>query len=172
MRYLTGIISTILVFVIPFLVSAQKKPVVTTEKKETADALNSSILNGLKFRNVGPAITSGRIGDIAVNPKNFNEYYLAVASGGVWKTTNAGLTFTPLFDKEGSYSIGCVTIDPNNTSIVWVGSGENNNQRSVAYGDGVYKSEDGGTSWKNMGLKNSEHIGNIVIDPTNSDVVY
>src|SRR5205085_828556 len=139
---------------------------------EAADALTSSILNGLRFRSIGPAITSGRIADIAVNPNNFNEYYVAAAAGGVWKTTNAGLTFTPLFDGEGSYSIGCVTIDPNNTNVIWVGSGENNNQRSVDYGDGVYKSEDGGASWKNVGLKNSEHIGNIVVDPSNSDIVY
>ncbi len=149
---------------------AQKKTA-EPEKKES-DPLTSSILSGLKFRSVGPAITSGRIGDLAVNPNNKKEYYVAVASGGVWKTTNAGLTYTPVFDNEGSYSIGCVTIDPNNTNVVWVGSGENNNQRSVAYGDGVYKSEDGGKSWKNVGLKNSEHIGRIVVDPTNSDIVY
>ncbi len=171
MRSFSHYISMVLVFAIPLIGISQKKPS-ATESKEPADALNSSVLSGLKFRNVGPAITSGRIGDLAVNPKNFNEYYVAVASGGVWKTTNAGLTFTPLFDKEGSYSIGCVTIDPNNTNIIWVGSGENNNQRSVAYGDGVYKSEDGGATWKNVGLKNSEHIGNIIVDPSNSNVVY
>ncbi len=145
---------------------------VTVFAQKKDEGLSSGTFSGLKFRNVGPAITSGRIADLAVNPKNFNEYYVAVAAGGVWKTTNAGLTFTPLFDKEGSYSIGCVTIDPNNTNVVWVGSGENNNQRSVNYGDGVYKSEDGGKRWKNMGLKNSEHIGKIVIDPSNSDIVY
>jgi hypothetical protein len=137
------------------------------QKKE--EALSSTTFNGLKFRNVGPSITSGRVADIAVNPKNFNEYYVAAAAGGVWKTTNAGLTFTPLFDKEGSYSIGCVTIDPNNSNVVWVGSGENNNQSVVGYGDGLYKSEDAGKSWKNVGLKNSEHIGKIVVDPNNSD---
>jgi photosystem II stability/assembly factor-like uncharacterized protein len=172
MRYLTGLISCLLVLTFPPASSAQKKPAAPPEKKEAADALTSSILNGLRFRNIGPAITSGRIADIAVNPKNFNEYYVAAAAGGVWKTTNAGLTFTPLFDKEGSYSIGCVAIDPNNTNVIWVGSGENNNQRSVDYGDGVYKSEDGGATWKNVGLKNSEHIGNIVVDPSNPDIVY
>jgi photosystem II stability/assembly factor-like uncharacterized protein len=130
------------------------------------------LLNGLKFRNVGPAITSGRIIDLAVNPYNSNEYYVASAAGGVWKTTNAGITYNPVFEHEGSYSIGCVTIDPNNTNIVWVGTGENNNQRSVDYGDGVYRSDDGGKTWKNMGLKSSEHIGRIVIDPTNSNTVY
>ncbi len=129
-------------------------------------------LSGLKFRNVGPALTSGRISDFAVNPNNPKEYYVAVSSGGVWKTTNAGVTFTPVFDKEGSYSIGCITMDPNNSSIIWVGTGENNNQRSVAYGDGVYKSIDGGKSWKKMGLDNSEHIGKIIVQPNNSNVVY
>lgn len=90
----------------------------------------------------------------------------------MWKTTNKGLTFSPIFDGEGSYSIGCVSLDPNNASTVWVGTGENNNQRSVAYGDGVYKSEDGGKSWKNMGLKNSEHIAEIVVDPSDANIVY
>ncbi|MCE3283744.1 MAG: glycosyl hydrolase repeat-containing protein, partial [Chitinophagaceae bacterium] len=171
MRILLAIAGIAMLAINPLSGYSQKKPAAIDPKKET-DALSSSVLNGLRFRSVGPAITSGRIGDIAVNPDNFNEYYVAVASGGVWKTTNAGLTFTPVFDKEGSYSIGCVTMDPSNSSVIWVGSGENNNQRSVAYGDGVYKSEDGGATWKNVGLKNSEHIGRIVVDPSNSDVVY
>src|SRR5690606_20654710 len=106
----------------------------------------SSLVSGLNFRCIGPAKTSGRIADIAVNPNNQNEYYVAVASGGVWKTVNHGVTYEPVFDSEGSYSIGCVTIDPVNTNTVWVGTGENNNQRSVGYGDGVYKSMDGGKS--------------------------
>jgi len=125
-----------------------------------------------KFREVGPALTSGRISDLAVNPNNFSEFYVGVASGGVWKTTNGGLSFDPIFDDQGSFSIGCVTLDPTNPNVVWVGTGENNNQRSVAYGDGVYKSIDGGASWKNMGLKKSEHIGMIKVDPRNPDVVY
>ncbi len=129
-------------------------------------------LSGLKFRCVGPAIASGRIADIAVNPSNPFEYYVAVASGGVWKTVNAGTTYQPIFDSQASYSIGCVTIDPNNHNTIWVGSGENNNQRSVAYGDGIYKSNDRGKTWKNVGLKNSEHIAKIIVDPNNSDVVY
>ncbi|MBL4657885.1 MAG: glycosyl hydrolase, partial [Flavobacteriales bacterium] len=132
----------------------------------------SSTFSGLKFRSIGPALTSGRIGDIAVNPNKTSEYYVAVASGGVWKTTNAGNTYNPIFDGEGSYSIGCVTIDPGNEHVVWVGTGENNNQRSVAYGDGIYKSVDGGKSWENKGLKTSEHIGKIIVDPRNSAVVY
>ena len=139
------------------------------QKKEPLDEIS---LSALKWRSIGPALTSGRISDLAVNPNNPFEYYVAVASGGVWKTSNWGVDYTPIFDNESSYSIGCITIDPNNPNTVWVGTGENNNQRSVAYGDGIYKSLDGGKSWKNMGLKNSEHIGNIIVHPENSDVVY
>ena len=129
-------------------------------------------LGALKFRSIGPATHSGRIADLAINPKNHAQYYVAVASGGVWKTNNAGTTYSPIFDGEGSYSIGCLRLDPNNEHTLWVGTGENNNQRSVAYGDGIYKSEDGGKSFKNMGLKTSEHIGMIQVDPRNSNVVY
>ena len=158
----------ILLFSICFFSAfAQKK-----DKNASDYWLQSKQISGLKFRNIGPALTSGRIADIAVNPNNFNEYYLAVASGGVWKTTNHGVTYTPIFDGQGSYSIGCITLDPNQPSTVWVGTGENNNQRSVGYGDGVYKSIDGGKSWKHMGLKESEHISKIIVDPRNSDVVY
>jgi photosystem II stability/assembly factor-like uncharacterized protein len=144
---------------------------INAQKKEATD-LNSSDISVLKFRELGPALMSGRIADLAVNPNDHSEFYIAVASGGVWKTQNSGISFTPIFDSQSSYSIGCVTIDPNNSNVVWVGSGENNNQRSVAYGDGVYKSLDGGKSWSNMGLKSSEHIGMIKVDPRNSDIVY
>ncbi|MGB0391962.1 MAG: WD40/YVTN/BNR-like repeat-containing protein [Salibacteraceae bacterium] len=134
--------------------------------------LEKADLSVFKFREIGPAMTSGRLVDMAVNPENTSEYYVASASGGVWKTTNAGVTFSPIFDGQGSYSIGCVTLDPNNPYTVWVGTGENNNQRSVAYGDGVYRSRDGGKSWDKMGFENSEHIGMIKVDPRNSDVIY
>ncbi|MCK7590976.1 glycosyl hydrolase [Subsaxibacter sp. CAU 1640] len=147
---------------------SQKK----NSKNEDKQALDTINISGLKWRSIGPALTSGRISDIAVNPNNPYEYYVASAAGGVWKTVNAGNEYTPIFDGEGSFSIGCVTIDPNNSNVVWVGTGENNNQRSVNYGDGVYKSTDAGVSWKNMGLKTSEHIGRIVVHPDNSDVVY
>ena len=134
--------------------------------------LTSGQISGLDFRCIGPALTSGRVVDLAVNPDNHNEYYVGVASGGVWKTTNHGVSFQPIFDNEASYSVGCITMDPNQSSTLWVGSGENNNQRSVAYGDGVYKSVDAGRSWKNMGLKESEHISKIIVHPDNSDVIY
>lgn len=129
-------------------------------------------LANLRFRSIGPALLSGRIVGLAVHPQDRSHYFVAVASGGVWKTDNAGVSWKPIFDNEGSYSIGCVVLDPKDPNTVWVGTGENNSQRSVGYGDGVYKSVDGGKSWTNLGLKDSQHIGKIVIDPRNSDTVY
>lgn len=131
-----------------------------------------SIFNGMKFRSIGPGFMSGRIADIKIHPKDESIWYVAVGSGGVWKTENAGVTWKPIFDNEGSYSIGCVTIDPNNPHVVWVGTGENVGGRHMGYGDGIYKSSDGGNSWKNMGLKASEHISEIEIHPENSDVIW
>src|SRR5206468_2729656 len=139
-----------------------------TEKAEDKSPWKADTFKGLELRNIGPALTSGRIVDIAIDTKNPGVYYLASASGGVWKTINNGTTWSPIFDDQGSYSIGCVTIDPNDSLTVWVGSGENNSQRSVGYGDGLYKSTDGGKSWEKVGLKNSEHISKIVIDPKDS----
>lgn len=140
------------------------------ENKDTTK--NTSVVGGLKFRSIGPAFTSGRIADFAVNPNDHNEWFVAVASGHIWKTTNNGTTFEPVFDNYGAYSIGCITIDPTNSNVVWAGTGERNSQRVLGYGDGVYKSLDGGKTWKNMGLKNSRQIGGVVVDPQNPDIVY
>jgi photosystem II stability/assembly factor-like uncharacterized protein len=160
----------------PWAVAATKSKTPTKTATKAPDksepGLNADTLAGLELRSIGPALTSGRVADFAVEPGNRKRYYVAVASGGVWKTTNAGTTWKAVFDGEGSYSIGAIALDPKNPSVVWVGTGENNSQRSVAYGDGVYKSEDGGGSWTNLGLKTSEHIGRILIDPRNSNVVY
>ena len=135
-------------------------------------AWDSDDFSALAFRSIGPALASGRIADFAVDPSDPTHYYVGVCSGGVWETWNAGVTFTPIFDDEGSFSIGCVAIAPSRPEIVWVGSGENNSQRSVPYGDGVYKSLDGGQTWQNMGLERSLHIGKIIVHPTDPDVVY
>ncbi len=134
--------------------------------------MSSPTFNGLKIRSIGPAFTSGRVIGFAVDPNNAARYFVAAASGGVWKTINNGTTWTPVFDREGSYSIGAIALDPKNPLTVWVGTGENNSQRSVSYGNGVYRSDDGGKTWKNVGLKTSEHIGRIVIDPKDSNTVY
>ena len=141
-------------------------------KEEKKGGMTADTFSGLKFRSIGPAVSSGRVMSIAVNPKNKVEYYVGVASGGVWKTVNDGTTWTAVFDDQGSYSIGWVALDPNDSSVVWVGTGESNSQRSVSYGDGIYRSDDGGKNWQNLGLKKSEHVGRVVIDPRDSKVVY
>ena len=142
------------------------------EKPPVKGGWNADTFKGLELRSLGPAVTSGRVLDIAVDSKMPSRWFVASADGGVWRTTNAGTSFQPVFDGEGSHSIGCVTIDPHDPFVVWVGTGENNSQRSVAYGDGVYRSQDGGESWTNMGLKSSEHIAKILVDPRDSRVVY
>lgn len=142
------------------------------ERAKGDSLITTSLVSGLKFRSIGPAWASGRIADFAVNPSNLSEYYAAVASGNVWKTENNGTTWKPIFDSYGAYAIGVIRIDPNNHNVVWVGTGEDNHQRALGYGDGVYKSVDGGKSFKNMGLKESRQIGGIVIDPRNSDIVF
>src|SRR5262245_47633869 len=142
------------------------------EEGRTRDPMSSPTFNGLRFRSIGPAFTSGRVIGFAVDPNNAARYYVASASGGVWKTVNNGTTWTPVFDREGSYSIGWIVLDPKNPLTVWVGTGENNSQRSVSYGNGVYRSDDGGKTWRNMGLRASEHIGRIAIDPKDSNIVY
>lgn len=128
--------------------------------------------SGLKLRNVGPAFTSGRIADIAIHPDNENVWYVAVGSGGVWKTTNSGTTWKPIFDSQKSFSIGSIAIDPNNPHTIWVGTGENVGGRHVAFGDGIYVSHDDGASWKNMGLKDSEHLSTIIVHPEDSNIVW
>lgn len=135
-------------------------------------AISDTTFQGIKIRNIGPAFMSGRIADIAIHPEHENTWYVAVGSGGVWKTKNAGVTWKPIFDSEVSYSIGCITIDHLNPNRIWVGSGENVGGRHIGYGDGIYLSQDGGAKWKNMGLKESQHISKIVVHPENSDVIW
>ncbi len=127
---------------------------------------------GLTLRSIGPALMGGRISDIEIHPTKSSTWYVAAGSGGLWKTINAGTTWKPIFDSQVSYSIGDIAIDPNNPDVIWIGSGENVSGRHVAWGDGVYKSTDAGKTWTNMGLKQSEHIGKILVDPRDSNVVY
>ncbi len=148
------------------------KPGARKTAPEKQSLVTSEVLSGLVFRNIGPAIMSGRISDIVIHPKRKSTWYVAAGSGGVWKTENGGTTWTPVFDGQSSYSIGCISLDPVNPEIVWVGTGENVSGRHVGYGDGVYKSLNGGKTWANVGLKNSEHIARILIDPRDPAVVY
>jgi photosystem II stability/assembly factor-like uncharacterized protein len=128
--------------------------------------------DGLRLRGIGPALMSGRIADVAIDPARPSTWYVAVGSGGVWKTVNAGTTWTPLFDEQPSYSIGCVTLDPQDPSVVWVGTGEDVGGRHVGFGDGVYRSRDAGATWENLGLRDSQHVARILVHPKKPDVVW
>ncbi|HKP27964.1 MAG TPA: hypothetical protein VJU15_01085, partial [Gemmatimonadales bacterium] len=170
MRFVPQYAAALVLGFLPSSLAAQRPA--AAPAADTANRITSGTLSGLRFRSLGPALTSGRIIDIAIHPSNKSTWYIAAASGGVWKTVNAGTTWTPVFEEQGSYSIGALAIDPKDPLTVWVGTGENNSQRSVGYGDGVYKSTDGGRTWTNTGLKLSGNIGRIAIDPRNSAVVY
>lgn len=138
------------------------------QDKPTWDSLS---LSAAKFRSVGPSFMTGRIADVVIDPADESHWYVGVASGGVWETKNAGVTFQPIFDKQKVYSIGCITLDPTSRNL-WVGSGENVGGRHISFGDGIYLSKDGGKTWKNMGLKESNHISKIIVHPTNADIVW
>ncbi len=143
-----------------------------TAQKKDNNPMSEATFKNLKLRNVGPAFTSGRIADIAIHPNDDNVWYVAVGSGGVWKTENAGTTWQPIFDDQPSYSTGCITLDPSNPHTVWLGTGENVGGRHVGFGDGIYRSPDDGKTWTNMGLKKSEHISKIIVHPDNSNIIW
>ena len=157
--------------ILTFIISLLLITSALSQDKEKA-IFSSETFSGLELRSIGPSFKSGRIADIAIHPENNNIWYVAVGSGGVWKTANSGTTFTPIFDDQPVYSIGCVTIDPRNPHTIWVGTGENVGGRHVGYGDGIYRSKDGGSSWENMGLKESQHISKIIVHPDHSDVIW
>jgi photosystem II stability/assembly factor-like uncharacterized protein len=138
------------------------------QKRATVDSIT---ISAAQFRSVGPAFMTGRISDVVIDPADESHWYVGVGSGGVWETKNAGVTFKPIFDKQKVYSIGCITLDANSRNL-WVGSGENVGGRHISFGDGIYLSKDGGRTWKNMGLKSSNHISKIVVHPTNPDMVW
>lgn len=139
---------------------------------QEAGLLSEATFKGITLRNIGPAVRSGRVADLVIHPQDESTWYVAVGSGGVWKTTNAGTTFEPIFDDEGSYSIGALALDPEDRNTVWVGTGEHGGGRHFGFGDGVYKSTNGGKTWTNMGLEDSQHIGKIIVHPDNPNVVY
>ncbi|MFA0963969.1 glycosyl hydrolase [Roseivirga sp. BDSF3-8] len=143
-----------------------------SQSSSSGGDMPDSVFNGIKFRSIGPAFMSGRIADLAIDPNDESTWYVAVGSGGVWKTDNAGVTWDDVFADQPSYSIGTITIDPNDSKTIWVGTGEDVGGRHMGFGDGVYLSRDGGNTWKNMGLQDSEHIAQIIVHPENSDVVW
>jgi photosystem II stability/assembly factor-like uncharacterized protein len=152
--------------------AAQSQPP-TTMRSTAAVVADAEAIAGLGARNIGSATMSGRIAALdAVHEGNRLTIYVGSASGGVWKSTNGGTTYKPVFDKEPVQSIGAVTVDPNNSKVVWVGTGESWTRNSVSIGNGIYKSTDGGESWTNMGLKDTERIVKILVDPANSNTVY
>ncbi|WP_438728099.1 VPS10 domain-containing protein [Parasphingorhabdus sp. DH2-15] len=155
---------------IPSHSSAQSSQ--TSSEAEDQPPLSSPTFDAFKLRNIGPAFMSGRIADIAIVQDDPATWYVAVGSGGVWKTQNAGTTWVSLFDGQGSYSIGALGLDPSDPSTIWVGTGENNGGRHIGYGDGIYKSNDGGKSWTKMGLEASEHISKIIVHPDDPNTVW
>ncbi len=148
----------LILLVAALLVSGLSTGVLARESDEAKSRLNVDTFKGLELRNIGPAFKSGRIADLVIHPEDESVRYVAVASGGIWKTVNAGTTWKPVFDDQASYSIGCLATDPGNPNVIWAGTGEDVGGRHVAYGDGIYRTDDGGKNWQNMGLKNSEHI--------------
>jgi photosystem II stability/assembly factor-like uncharacterized protein len=137
-----------------------------------ADRLRPEVFQRLALRSIGPTLTTGRVSNVEVDPKNSSVYYAATSVGGLWKSKNRGVTWMPIFDTGGSFNMCCVVIDPRDSNVLWLGTGENSNPRSSMYGDGIYKSTDAGKTWAHVGLETSEHIGRILIDPRNSNVVY
>jgi photosystem II stability/assembly factor-like uncharacterized protein len=135
-------------------------------------AMTADALKAIQLRSIGPTVSSGRVVDVAIDPKNPSVWYVASAFGGLWKTANRGVTFTPIFDEGPSFTLCCVVIDPKDSNVVWLGTGENASQRSAHFGDGVYKSTDAGKTWKRVGLAASEHIGKIVIHPVQTNTVF
>lgn len=146
-----------------FLIFLYTTTISVAQKKVSLDSVS---IAAAQFRSVGPAFMTGRISDVVIDPADENHWYVGVGSGGVWETKNAGVTFKPIFDKQKVYSIGCITLDPH-TRNLWVGSGENVGGRHISFGDGIYLSKDGGKTWKNKGLKYSNHISKIIVHPTN-----
>jgi len=168
-RFASRIGITVLTFLVLFIFTFAA---VEAAQKEGSQSEYDVLVNSLKMRNIGPAIMGGRVVDFAVVNSNTSIMYAAIGPSGVWKSVNSGTTWEPAFDQEGSVAVGAVAVSQSHPDIVWVGTGEGTSRNSVGIGDGVYKSEDGGKTWQNMGLENTRHISRIKIDPANPDIVY
>ncbi|HMG36165.1 MAG TPA: hypothetical protein VKM94_19670 [Blastocatellia bacterium] len=146
----------------------------TDDKKSDTDSssVDPKVFERLEWRSIGPCNMGGRVADVEGVPGNPNIVYVGTASGGVFKTINGGTTWTPIFERQGTISVGDIAVQANNPDVVWVGTGESNTRNSVSFGDGVYRSNDGGKTWQHMGLRDTQYISRVVIHPTNPDIVY
>ncbi len=134
--------------------------------------ITSQLIQELRFRSIGPAVTGGRIHDVEVLPSDPSTIYLATASGGIWKSTNKGTTWTPIFERQAVSTFGVVAVAPSNSDIIWAGTGGQNNRQSTSWGNGVYRSTDGGATWTHLGLEDTRHIGAVAVHPTDPDIAY
>src|SRR5579863_2234861 len=162
------------VFVVALAVLVASAYASARQSANGSDRLTAAAFENLQLRNIGPGLVTGRVVDVVMDAKNPDTWFVASAFGGLWKTNSRGIQWSEVFpnEDEGTFSMCCVVMDPKDSNVVWIGTGERNSQRSAHFGDGVYKSTDGGTTWKHMGLETSEHIGKILIDPRNSNVVW
>src|SRR5215813_3386232 len=144
----------------------------TPTPSPTPPKLTDVLFKNLKARSIGPAVMGGRVSDIAIDPHNPFVFYVGLGHGGVFKTNDNGITFEPIFDKEPVLSIGALAVGPSDSDVIWAGTGEANDRNSSDWGDGVYRSTDGGGTWQNVGLKSSRSIARIVVDPKKPDVAY
>ena len=163
---------TFFTFILALLIQFAFHSSVHAAETESDEEKKPGPYEGLKWRNIGPAFMSGRIADIDWDPTDNSVWYVGVGSGGVWKTINAGVTWTPIFDKQTAYSIGNVTVDPSNPHRIWVGTGEDVGGRHVGFGDGIYRSDDAGKTWVKKGLEESQHISTILVHPDDSNTVW
>src|SRR5438105_4271390 len=147
-------------------------PAPASTPSPTPSQLTDVLFKNLKARSIGPAVMGGRVSDIAIDPRNPFVFYVALGHGGVFKSGDSGISFDPIFDKQPVLSVGAIAIAPSDSDVIWVGSGEANDRNSSDWGNGVYRTTDGGEHWTNVGLKNSRTIARIVVDPKNPDVAY
>jgi photosystem II stability/assembly factor-like uncharacterized protein len=164
------LIRTTCVLAVLFLSS--HAPALLAQGNGKSKGVDTQAFERLEWRSIGPANMGGRTADVEGVAGNPNIVYAGTASGGIWKTTNGGTTWTPIFERQGTISVGDIALEPNNPDVVWVGTGESNVRNSVSFGDGVYKSNDGGKTWQHMGLRDTMYISRVLVHPTNPDTVY
>src|SRR5262249_37914870 len=169
-RCFTLLVSSLAISILP--AQETPSPSATLSPSPSLPPLSEALFKNLKARSIGPAVMGGRVSDIAISPNNPFVFYVGLGHGGVFKTNDNGVSFDPIFDKQAMLSIGAVAVAPSDSDVIWVGTGEANDRNSSDWGDGVYRSTDGGEKWQNVGLTNSRTIARIVVDPNKQDVGY